>query len=125
MNLIYSLHKSFELNAKRNAFCIDDKFYSYQDLLDSVIKVRKIITSNIDVIESNIGLVINDDLETYATIFGLWMEGKAYVPVNPIAPKTRNLEILNAIIYNSSYIMYHKSLVVSLIYLIRLHSLLW
>ena len=97
MNLIYSLHKSFELNAKRNAFCIDDKFYSYQDLLDSVIKVRKIITSNIDVIENNIGLVINDDLETYATIFGLWMEGKAYVPVNPIAPKTRNLEILNAI----------------------------
>lgn len=97
MNLIYSLHKSFEQNAIRNAFCIADKFYSYQDLLNRIIKLRSIIASNIDDTENYIGLVTNDDLETYATIFALWMEGKAYVPINPIAPEARNVSILKAI----------------------------
>ena len=97
MNLIYSLHNSFNKNKNRNAFCINDSFFTYQDLLNCIIKIRNVIAVNIDSTENYIGLVTNNDLETYATIFALWMEGKAYIPINPTAPKSRNVEILNLI----------------------------
>ncbi len=97
MNLIYSLHNSFNKNSDRNAFCINDSFFTYQDLLNCIIKIRKAIVVNIDSKEKHIGLVTNNDLETYATIFALWMEGKAYIPINATAPKSRNVEILNLI----------------------------
>lgn len=41
----------------------------------------------------NIGLVANDDIETYAAIFAIWMEGLAYVPLHPNQPADRILEI--------------------------------
>ena len=97
MNLIYSLHNSFNKNNDKNAFCINDSFFTYQELLSSIIKIRNAIVANIDSTEKHIGLVTNNDLETYATIFALWMEGKAYIPINPTAPKGRNVEILNLI----------------------------
>lgn len=97
MNLIYSLHSSFLQNAENNAFCINDYFFTYKDLLNSIVKIRNTIVANIDSREKHIGLVTNNDLETYATILALWMEGKAYIPINPIAPKSRNVEILNLI----------------------------
>ena len=100
MNLIYSLHNSFTENSDRNAFCINDAFFTYRDLLSYIVKIRHVIVVNIDSAEKHIGLVTNNDIETYATIFALWMEGKAYVPINPTTPKNRNLEILNLINVN-------------------------
>lgn len=97
MNLIYKLHNSFNLNNERNAFCINDSFFTYKELLDLVIKIRHNISQNIESSEKHIGLVTNNDLETYATIFALWMEGKAYVPINPNAPIDRNEDILQLI----------------------------
>ncbi|PWH82415.1 AMP-dependent synthetase [Algibacter marinivivus] len=97
MNLIYSLHKSFKQNSKNQAFCINDSFFTYQDLLERVIKIRSAIVSQISSDEKYVGLIANNDLETYATMFALWMEGKAYIPISPSAPLTRNLEILNSI----------------------------
>ncbi|MDO5980461.1 AMP-binding protein [Flavivirga spongiicola] len=97
MNLILSLRDSFLKNKNKNAFCINDVFYTYQDLLKCIIKIRKIINSDIVHDEKIIGLATNNDLETYATICSLWMEGKAYIPVNPTAPISRNVEILDSI----------------------------
>jgi acyl-CoA synthetase (AMP-forming)/AMP-acid ligase II len=42
----------------------------------------------------NIGLVANDDIETYASIFAIWLEGFAYVPLHPHQPVERSLEII-------------------------------
>lgn len=97
MNLIYSLNSSFNKNSTRNAFCINNSFFTYQELLNYINKIRHVIVKNIDSTEMYIGLVTNNDIETYATIFALWMEGKAYIPINPTAPKNRNVEILNLI----------------------------
>ncbi|WP_298496334.1 AMP-binding protein, partial [uncultured Algibacter sp.] len=97
MNLIYKLHNSFNLNSERNAFCINDSFFTYEELLDLVIKIRHNISQNIESSEKHIGLVTNNDLETYATIFALWMEGRSYVPISPSAPIDRNEDILNLI----------------------------
>ncbi|MFV9551001.1 AMP-binding protein [Algibacter sp. PT7-4] len=97
MNIVNSLESAFKLNEKRNAFCINDTFYTYNEVLSRVLKIRKIIVKKISEEETHIGLVANNDIETYTTIFALWMEGKAYIPINPTAPVARNKEILNLI----------------------------
>lgn len=100
MNLIKSLYSSFIQNKEKHAFCINDNYFTYQDVLDSISKIRKLIADTIASDEKHIGLVTNNDLETYTTIFALWMEGKAYIPINPTAPLDRNNDILNLIDVN-------------------------
>lgn len=77
-----------------NAFCINGEFYTYRQLAEIVSAIRyeveKLATDNI-----NVGLVANDDIETYAAIIALWLEGKCYVPVNPETPAERNRNVLN------------------------------
>lgn len=61
------------------AFFIDDIPYSYQDFGRRISGIRKEL-SGIASDEDKVGLVINNDIQTYASIFALWMEGKCYVP---------------------------------------------
>lgn len=77
-----------------NAFCIADKFYSYYEFAKCVSKIRKALQlSNTQSI--NVGLVANDDLESYAAIFAIWMEGLSYVPLHPHQPVERGMEIIS------------------------------
>ena len=48
MNLIDSLFNAFLQNKENQAFCINDVFYTYKDLLVCINKARKIIKDNID-----------------------------------------------------------------------------
>ncbi|MFD1613960.1 AMP-binding protein [Gelatiniphilus marinus] len=95
MNFIDNLKKSFKTNHSKNALCIDEVFYTYQDLTDAIFKIRLYIQNNIAPNENLIGLVANNDLETYASIFAIWFENKAYIPVNPFAPLERNIKIFD------------------------------
>lgn len=76
------------------AFCIEDEFYSYWELAACVARIRGALRR---VDEKYIGLVANDDLETYASIFALWMEGKCYVPLHPLQPLGRCLDIVGQV----------------------------
>ena len=78
----------------RNAFCIDGQYYTYNCLKESISKIKSHLFDNKDDI---IGLITNDDLETYASIFALWFEGKAYIPLNPTAPIERNQAIIEQV----------------------------
>ncbi len=95
MNFLDKLQNSFLKNSAKNAICINNTFFTYTDLSNCVLRIRKIIQSQIHSEEKLIGLVANDDLETYATIFALWLESKAYIPINPTAPIKRNTEVLD------------------------------
>lgn len=97
MNFIHKLNNSFVENSESNAFCIDDRFYSYGEFLGHICRIREVICKVIKPEECFIGLVINNDIETYAAIFSLWMESKAYIPISPLAPNVRNVDILNSI----------------------------
>jgi D-alanine--poly(phosphoribitol) ligase subunit 1 len=79
--------------AGKNAFCINEKFYTYNDFGKHVSKVRTAIQS-VKGASKNIGLIANDDIETYASIFAIWLEGFAYVPLHPQQPKERSMEII-------------------------------
>lgn len=80
-------------NNKRNAFCISEKFYTYQQFIQQISNIRILIKS-LKLKTKNIGLVVNDDIETYASIFAIWIEGYAYVPLHPSFPIDRVLEII-------------------------------
>lgn len=80
----------------RNAFCIDEGFYSYNTFGQAISKIRTAL-SFIKISNKNIGLVINDDIETYASIFALWLEGYGYVPLHPNWPLERCMDIVDQV----------------------------
>ena len=84
---------SFDQCAGNNAFCINSIFYNYKQLGEIISAIRDAV-KELPKDDINIGLVANDDIETYAAIIALWLEGKCYVPVNPDTPKERNTNVL-------------------------------
>lgn len=101
----------------RNAFCIDEQFYTYEQFGQTISKIRTAIQSE-KFNNPNVGLVINDDLETYASIFALWMEGYGYVPLHPNWPLERCLDIceqveLKLILDSSEETRYDNGVVLS------------
>ncbi len=89
MNLIFEIQNSITAHYERNAFCIAQKFYSYQQFAQKISDIRSEIQNRIPEDQIPVGLITNDDLETYASIIALWMEGKAYAPLNPDFPAKR------------------------------------
>lgn len=79
---------------ENNAFFIADKFYTYIEFAKHISKIREALQLN-NFKSKNIGLVANDDIETYASIFSIWLEGLAYVPIHPHQPIERSLEIIS------------------------------
>ena len=78
--------------SERNAFCINKRFYTYKEFGEYISKIREaLVNSQYD--NNKVGLVINDDIETYASIFALWLEGDCYVPLHPNWPLERCLDI--------------------------------
>ena len=94
MNLLSDIYDAIIKNKDLNAFCINGTFYSYNDLALCITKIRSEIQKHTTDVYS-IGLVTHDDLQTYASIFALWFEGKAYVPINPKFPQQRNQQIID------------------------------
>ncbi|MGB6153965.1 MAG: amino acid adenylation domain-containing protein [Pricia sp.] len=78
----------------RNAFCINETHCTYTEFWQLIGKIRTQLRAS-DVGNKRIGLVANDDLHTYASIFAAWMEGMAYVPLHPKQPLHRNLEVIS------------------------------
>jgi len=84
--------KAIQEFTDRNAFYISEKFYTYRRLEESISKISFQLIDNKDDI---VGLIANDDLETYASVFALWLLGKAYIPLNPTTPAERNQTIVD------------------------------
>lgn len=114
LNPVLSSVKKFP---DRNAFCIDEQLYTYEQFGQTISKIRTAIQSE-RFNNPNVGLVINDDLETYASIFALWLEGYCYVPLHPNWPLERCLDIceqveLKLILDSSEETRYDKDVVLS------------
>lgn len=94
MGLLNHLYTTFLTNASHNFLCDDEEYFTYAQLLESIGRIRHYIRSNIDENQITVGLLASTDLNTYATIFALWFEGKAYVPLLPTAPVDRNQTVV-------------------------------
>lgn len=94
--VVQSLHSK----VIRNAFFINGRYYNYGQFAQRISAIREEICE----LQSNeqvFALAIHDDLDTYASIFALWMEGKAYVPLHPNQPLERNLNIIQQVGLNN------------------------
>lgn len=79
---------SLKERCDNNAFFIGGKSFTYRQFAERISAIRDIIRSA-ELDEPIWALHLHDDLNTYASIFALWMEGKAYVPLHPSWPKER------------------------------------
>lgn len=77
----------------KNAFFIDGVYYTYRKLAERISAIRDVV-HNWQSEEKVVALAFHDDIDSYASIFALWMEGKAYVPLHPNQPVERNKNII-------------------------------
>ena len=86
--ILNPVREAIENHADRNAFFIDGTYYTYRQFAERVSAIRNVIRAA-EKNEQIWGLSLHDDLNTYASIFALWQEGKAYVPLHPSWPEER------------------------------------
>ena len=92
--IVGPISENMDKFSRRDAFCLSGERYSYAQLKEVVSHIRAILRG-ID--SQKVGLVVNDDFATYASILALWFEGKCYVPLHPNQPLDRCMEIINQV----------------------------
>lgn len=91
--ILEKILESFQYSGEMNSFCINEKFHTYNSFAEHISSIRDAL-QNLQLNSKQIGLVVNDDIETYASIFAIWLEGYAYVPLHPNQPLERSMEII-------------------------------
>lgn len=94
--ILFQVLQSLKESKRKNAFYIDGQYYTYNQFAQRISAIRAQIL-DLQSSEQIFALAIHDDLDTYASIFALWMEGKAYVPLHPNQPLERNLNIIEQV----------------------------
>ena len=78
------------------ALVIAGEQYTYRQLGVRISAIRKAL-ERLDAENKVVALAVHDDIDTYASIFALWMEGMAYVPLHPNQPLERNQGIIKQV----------------------------
>lgn len=88
--------QSIKANPLRPAFNIGGRVYSYRQFGTRISAIRRAVKQ---VVRDDrvIALSLHDDIDTYASIVALWMEGLVYVPLHPNQPLERNLSIIDQV----------------------------
>lgn len=92
-NILSKIIEAVTKYPDRNAFFINNQSYTYSEFWSAISKIRNGL-KELKTESTIFGIVVNDDIETYASIFAIWFEGFAYVPLHPKQPLERNLEIV-------------------------------
>jgi amino acid adenylation domain-containing protein len=90
LNVFLSNFKKYPSN---NALCINNCFYTYKDLEIIVSRIKKQIQDS-NQIKNPIGIIANNDIETYSSILAVLFTGYGYVIINPSNPADRNVMII-------------------------------
>lgn len=92
--IVNPILSTMERFPQRDAFCLSEKRYTYLQLKEIVSYVRGELRR---VASRRVALVVNDDIETYASILALWFEGKCYIPLHPNQPLDRCIDIIEQV----------------------------
>jgi len=87
-----TVYTSILENSGRTSFVIDKQFHTYKELEKKTAGIQQLIRKNIST--DRLGIIANDDLDTYAAILACLFLGITYVPVEPNHPNERNLKII-------------------------------
>ncbi len=94
--VLISFNDAWQRCGSKSALYIQDSAYSYMEFVQRISAIRRDVQL-LNTTERIFALAIHDDIDTYAAIFALWMEGKAYVPLHPNQPQERNLGIISQV----------------------------
>jgi D-alanine--poly(phosphoribitol) ligase subunit 1 len=81
-------------HSTRNAFCIAGRFYSYGQLAERIAATQQLLKHAVRAGDTFIGIIDNNDFDTYGSLLGILLSGRAYVPINPRNPLERSMEIV-------------------------------
>lgn len=90
--LLFKLYHSLTIHAKNIAFQLEEKTWTYQELLAKSAAIRNAIRE--EKTSQSIGLHLSNDFEMYASLLAIWFEGKTYVPIHPEFPIKKVEKIL-------------------------------
>ena len=79
--------------AFKEAFCISGSTYTYKDLSKHIAGIQRLLNQKKNV--NTFGIIVDDNLNTYAAIFAIWFNGSSFVPLNCKNPLKRNIQIIN------------------------------
>jgi len=91
MTLLERINSAFVKFPYRDAFCIEDKHFTYNEFAKKVASIIKVLA---DYPEERIGIVVRNDLESYASLIAVMFSAKTYIPINPEHPAERNENII-------------------------------
>jgi D-alanine--poly(phosphoribitol) ligase subunit 1 len=91
--MLEKLHLSIISNSEEPAFFIDGKLFTYRDVNYLVAAIQQILLKEFDATE-RIGIIVNDDIDTYSCIIACLLSGFTYVPIEPGHPDERNNSII-------------------------------
>ncbi|MDO9253948.1 MAG: AMP-binding protein, partial [Bacteroidales bacterium] len=101
-SLSQSLYKSIQTYSNNIAFNIDGENYTYFHLTQSVARIQSLLLQKNTGLNS-IGIIANQDFETYSTILASLLSGITYIPIEPTHPDERNNHIIRLSKVNSIF----------------------
>lgn len=90
---------NFNQFSQKEAFVIDNQMYTYHDFKKQVFAIFNFLYNSKINKNEIIAVVTNHDIQTYASVFAIWLAGGTFLPVNPKHPVERNRKILNKVNY--------------------------
>jgi amino acid adenylation domain-containing protein len=92
--MLAQIKGSIEKFQHRDAFFIRNTFFSYNDLAQTISKIRTAIERHASSSERMIGFLTYDDFETYCSAVAILFTKFAFVPIDPANPLDRNVSII-------------------------------
>lgn len=93
--MIEKIIESLDKYSERNAFYINERYYTYKQVAKKVSQIRNSFHKYLTRLNPKyIGVFINNDLESYCSCIAVLLSGFGYVPLNPLIPAERNREII-------------------------------
>lgn len=88
--LLQKIIENCYLHSNRNAFFIQNTFYTYTDFAQKIAGISEQLNTLNKPPQSTFGVVTTDSLETYASILALWINGYVFVPLSLANSLERN-----------------------------------
>jgi len=95
--MLASILKAATAHAANNSFFISGSYYTYGQLIARTAAAQQALRVAVRNGEKFIGILANNDFETYSSVLGILFSGVAYVPLNPNNPMERSMEIIDQV----------------------------
>lgn len=95
INMISKIIESINKFPERNAFFIKEKYYTYSQLGKEIAGIKNSLLPHLPASSSkHIGVMMYEDFHSYSSCIAILLSGCGYVPLNPLNPVERNIEII-------------------------------